>query len=373
MDYFSTGRVVAPKGAMLFSARKLDPKLPIRPSEALISGRLTLNIDSASFHQISDVCHGDPAMIGDHIAKISARKGKMHNPKTNSGGVVMGTITEMGKYFPVSKFGFGVGDRICTLVSLTVTPLQIDKIVDVRPETEQIDIDGHAILPASGLAAKMPSDFPEPLALAAFDIAGAPSYVEKYVKPGQRVFVIGGGGKSGAFTLCQARKNLGKTGSLIGLDISDQAVDRMKTLGFADYVVKGSALEPLATLETISSITGGKMADLVINVSSRPGTEMASILSVRDGGQIIFFGMATSFQGAALGAEGVGKYAELIMGTGYLPGHADLTLELMRHFPNMLDMLGNIFVERNPNYLPASSAQYVEAQGGPFSVWQKVL
>ncbi len=70
--------------------------------------------------------------------------------------------------------------------------------------------------------------------------------------------------------------------------------------------------------------------DLVVNCASVAGTEMASILAVKDGGTVIFFSMATSFTAAALGAEGVGKDATLLVGNGYVPGHAELTLDLLR-------------------------------------------
>lgn len=43
------------------------------------------------------------------------------------------------------------------------------------------------------------------------------------------------------------------------------------------------------------------------------------------------FSMATSsFTKAALGAEGVGKDINLIVGNGYAKGHADLTLSIIR-------------------------------------------
>jgi L-erythro-3,5-diaminohexanoate dehydrogenase len=62
---------------------------------------------------------------------------------------------------------------------------------------------------------------------------------------------------------------------------------------------------------------------------------MATVLSARDGGTAIFFSMATSFTAATLGAEGVGKDLTMIMGNGYVPGHADLTLELLRSEPKL--------------------------------------
>ena len=83
-------------------------------------------------------------------------------------------------------------------------------------------------------------------------------------------------------------------------------------------------------METVARLTDGKLADLVVNCASVPNTEMAAILSVRDGGTVIFFSMATSFTAAALGAEGVGKDVQMIVGNGYVPRHAELTLELLR-------------------------------------------
>jgi L-erythro-3,5-diaminohexanoate dehydrogenase len=82
----------------------------------------------------------------------------------------------------------------------------------------------------------------------------------------------------------------------------------------------------------------------VVNCASVPGTEPASILAVRDGGTVVFFSMATSFTAAALGAEGVGKDVTMIIGNGYVPGHADLTLDLLRHHPGLCSLFEQRFV-----------------------------
>src|SRR5712692_7925465 len=66
-----------------------------------------------------------------------------------------------------------------------------------------------------------------------------------------------------------------------------------------------------------------------------PSTEMATILSVRSGGRAIFFSMATSFTAAALGAEGLGKDVEMLIGNGFVPGHAELTIGLLRKDPGL--------------------------------------
>jgi L-erythro-3,5-diaminohexanoate dehydrogenase len=46
--------------------------------------------------------------------------------------------------------------------------------------------------------------------------------------------------------------------------------------------------------------------------------------------------MATSFSAAALTAEGLGKACELTIGNGFVPGHADLALDLVRSNPQLL-------------------------------------
>ena len=61
--------------------------------------------------------------------------------------------------------------------------------------------------------------------------------------------------------------------------------------------------------------------------------EMAAILSTRHRGIAYFFAMSTSFTKAALGAEGVGKDVDLVIGNGFAEGHAEHTLAMMREFP----------------------------------------
>ena len=56
-------------------------------------------------------------------------------------------------------------------------------------------------------------------------------------------------------------------------------------------------------------------------------------MSTKQGGTVIFFSMATSFAAAALGAEGLAADVTMLVGNGYVPGHADLALNLIRTTP----------------------------------------
>jgi L-erythro-3,5-diaminohexanoate dehydrogenase len=340
-DPYGLSRVVGEKGVLPQRARKLDPALPCREAELLIDVE-SLNIDAASFKQIKDDVGSEPARIAARIQEIVRERGKMQNPVTGSGGMLLGRVKEIGPKHP-ARAALKPGDRIATLVSLSLTPLVIEEIKAVHPEIDRVDIRGHAILFASGIYAKLPSDMPDTLALAALDVCGAPALVARYVKPGMTVAVLGAG-KSGALCLAQARRDLQGKGRVLALDISEKALAALSGIGLCDTALKVDATQAVDVMEAVSQATGGALCDLVVNCASVGNTEMASILSVKDGGTVIFFSMATSFTAAALGAEGVGKDVTMLVGNGYAPGHADLTLDLLRSEPALRKLFETRYV-----------------------------
>jgi L-erythro-3,5-diaminohexanoate dehydrogenase len=326
-DPFGLRRVVSPKGVLPQQAEVLDPSLPITHDEILIEVEC-LNIDSASFHQISKACGGELSKIESHILDLVKRRGKHHNPVTGSGGMLIGKVTQVGKNYPTLEKPVKVGDRIATLVSLSLTPLHIRKIKSIHPEIDRVDIEGHAILFTSGLFAVLPSDLPDLVSLAVLDVAGAPAQTRKLVKDGNTVVIIGGGGKSGILCAYEAKKKKGV--KVIAIDYSDSAIDRLKKLTFVDHVVQCDARNSIEVLEAVKKLTNGLLADVVINVANIPETEMSCILACKPKGIVYYFSMATKFTSAALGAEGVGADIDLRIGNGYTEGHADLSLNLIR-------------------------------------------
>jgi L-erythro-3,5-diaminohexanoate dehydrogenase len=338
LDPYGIGRVLAPAGVLPQQAQRLDPSLPMRDDELLIAIE-ALNVDAASFHQLRGAAGDDPQILARHIADIVRERGKLQNPVTGSGGMLLGTVREIGPAHPARDV-LRVGDRIATLVSLTLTPLQIDAVKGVDLPRDRVDVRGHAILFASAPFAKVPTDLPEPLVLAALDVCGAPALTARHVRPGQRVLLLGAG-KSGA--LCAAQAKRSGAAEVLACDISAAAAEELERRGYARALV-ADATRSLAVADAVRKATGGALCDLVINVASVPGTEMASLLCVRDGGTVIFFSMATSFTAAALGAEGIGKDATLIVGNGFVPGHAELTLALLRTEPELRSLLESRFL-----------------------------
>jgi len=324
---YGTHRVVEPRGVLPQAAKVVNNSLPIHPTEMLVAVEM-LNVDAASFAQMKQAAGNDPEGVAALIMKTVKERGKQHNPVTGSGGMLTGIVLEKGPDYdgPVDA---QVGDRIATLVSLTLTPLHLDKVKQVFMDRDKVEVEGYAILFSSGIAVKLPDDFSRDAALAALDVAGAPAQVQRLVKPGLDVGIIGTG-KSGLLCAAAAKKIMGSTGRVFAVARRQEPLKLVQSFGYVDCPILADANDPVAVLEAVSEATRGRLLDVVINTTNTKGTEMSTVLACKDGGIAYFFNMATSFTAAALGAEGVGKDVTLIMGNGYVPDHARITLDLIR-------------------------------------------
>ena len=338
---YGTHRVLEPVGALPQPAKKIDNTMELYDNEILIDVQ-TLNVDSASFTQIKQQAEGDPERIKEIMLGIVAERGKHQNPVTGSGGMLIGTVEKIGTALE-GKIDLKIGDKIATLVSLSLTPLRIDEILEIRKNIDQVDIKGKAILFESGIYAIIPKDIPENLALSALDVAGAPAQTAKLVRPGDTVLVIGGAGKSGILCCYEAKRRAGVTGKVICLSHSEKSLDKARRVHVADEYIVADATNSVEVMEKISALTHGQMADLTINNVNIPNTEMSSILATKKDGTIYFFSMATSFTKAALGAEGVGSDVTMIIGNGYTKGHAEITLQILRENEELRNLYEELY------------------------------
>ena len=318
------------------AAERLDNQLPLYSNEILISVE-RLNIDSASFVQMEGETGKSAQKVATILLENCRARGKQQNRVTGSGGMLLGTVRQVGSEYR-GKTKIKVGQKVASLVSLSLTPLRLDAVHRVNLTTHQVDVSGHAILFENTLAAEMPSDLPENVSLAVFDVAGAPALVNHYAKAGQTVVLIGAGGKAGLLSCFAARRRIGRTGRLLAVEPSNPAAEAVRDLRVADEVFEIDATDPMRVEASVAAATRGKMAHLVINVASVPGTELGSILAARSRGKVVFFSMATSFTRVALGAEGVVSDAELLFGNGYFPGHSDFAIRLIRKTRPLLEL-----------------------------------
>ena len=331
-------RVLDPAGAALpQAARRLDNRAELWPDEVRVRVE-TLNLDAASYRQLAEKhTGGDGVLDGEALRRevldIVAERGKMQNPVTGSGGMLIGTVDEVG---PESPLGLEPGDHIATLVSLSLTPLQItDGLARWDGRSERVPAEGHAILFGRSIAAVLPDDLSPELALMVMDVCGAPALVARVVEEyaaragqaeGPTVLVLGGAGKSGSLSLAAAGE--AGAGRRIAVVPAQGEAELLVGTGLADEVVIADARSPLGLSEAVAA--AGGPADITVVCVDVPGCEQPAILSTAQGGTIIFFSMATNFAAAALGAEGVAADVRMLVGNGYVPGHAAYALDLVR-------------------------------------------
>ena len=326
-------RVLEPAGVLPQAAWRLDPSPAIGPDEVRVRVQ-RLNLDAASFTQLRDKHAGDGDAVRAEVAEIVATRGKMHNPVTGSGGMLIGVVEEVG---PQSPLGLRVGDRVATLVSLTLTPLAIaDGLSGWDGRSEQVPCDGTAILFARSVVARLPDDLPGDLAMAVNDVCGAPALtarvVAEHVARGVAplVAVLGGAGKSGSLSLAAARVEGARR--TVGVVPTDAEAAVLTDSGLADAVTIADARDPLALAQAVAEALDGP-ADVTIVCVNVPGCEHGAVLATADRGTIVFFSMATSFSAAALGAEGMAADVTMLIGNGYVRGHADYAMDLVRRVP----------------------------------------
>lgn len=311
-------------------AWRLDNDAGVRFDTEIHVAVETLNIDAASFRQMESAAK-DERGVADQVLDTVAQRGKQHNPVTGSGGMLLGRVTWVGA--AAAARGFAVGDHVATLASLSLTPLALEAVWNVRPESCQLDVTGTAIVFFSAPLGRVPADFAERVALALFDVAGAAPQVARHAKPGARVVVLGAGGKSGILCCAEARRNVGDGGSVVGVEHDPRLADELETLGICSAVVRADATHPLAARDAVLAVSGGAYADLVVSCVNVGGVEPAAVLLARPRGSVYFFAMSTSFTAAALGAEGMSRDIDMYIGNGYAEGHAEHTFELVRSQP----------------------------------------
>ncbi len=340
-DIFGSHRVLEPKGVLPQAATRIDPDPTIFSNEILIDVT-ALQPTSTAFDRIRQACGGDINNIKHALLDIVEKQGKFQDPVTKSGGILIGYVKKIGEDLR-EQSDLKPGDKIATLVSLSLTPLKLDEINEIDLSTDQIRVKGTAILFASGVYAKLPEDIPETLAMAVFDVAGAPIQVRLNAKPGDTVLVLGAG-KAGLLCMQEAMNRVYPSGKVVCVEFAESQCKVVEDLRIAHKVIRADAQRPLETFNTYRRILGEELADLTINCVNVSDTEVTSVLLTKNTGLIYFFSMSTNFAKASLGAEGIKKQTRMLIGNGYYPGHSEIALQLIREHPNLRNYFESKYV-----------------------------
>lgn len=326
-------RVLEPRGALPQPAARLDPGPPVRPHELELAVE-RLWLDSTSHRALREETGGDVDAMARRIAGIVAKRGKMHNPATDSGGILAGTVTAVGERFSEPP---AVGDAVVTLSSLTLTPLRLDEVRGVELDSPRVDVSGTAYVFERAAWAPVPDDLPLELAVEIFDVCAAASLVRE-LAPGAATVCVLGAGHAGKLAMAAVR-DAAPAATIVAADVDAAAVDCVAAAGLCDTAVVADLRDPIATLEAAGA-AGAAPADLTVVVVNATGCEPAALLLTAEGGTVLFFSMATSFAAAALAGDGIGTDARLVIGSGLSPDRGAYALDLVRGSRPLREALG---------------------------------
>ena len=186
-----------------------------------------------------DQAHGgDGDAIRAEVLAIIRERGKMHNPVTGSGGMLIGVVDAVG---PRSPLGL-VARRPRGDARLAHPDAAGGGRRPGRAGTaaaSRCRAAGHAILFGRSIAARLPADLPPGLALAVLDVCGAPALTRRVVGRAAAdlgrppvVAVIGGAGKSGSLALAAARDaGAGRTIGVVPVAAEEAGADGVRPRG----------------------------------------------------------------------------------------------------------------------------------------------
>lgn len=330
-DQFGLNRVLEPKHVLSTSAWKVDNNRGIYPNEIRISLR-KLHIENTSFKQICIEADNHPQKIKDMIMDIVIRRGKLHNPVTDTGGVVYGVVEEIGNEY-VNKKGLKVGDEVICNASAAAIPLYISRISKIDMAFSQVDAEGYAILFNDFPVVKPPEGIPVNLLLYAYDESGTLYAVSKEARGKNRFLIVGNKLLTNLIFGSAVRKATGPDAQIICL--LDKKSDIMFKGKSADDLLNSIFTEIhyvniLRPMECLKRLNAEGLYDMSINCADIPGAETVNILATRYGGTVFFANLINNYNIAVYITESISRQLNLRCAEGYLEAYDEFDINLIR-------------------------------------------
>jgi len=328
---FGLNRVLEPKHVLSTSAWKVDNNREVHPNELRVSLK-KLHIENTSFKQICIEADNNPQKIKDRIMDIVIRRGKMHNPVTDTGGVVYGVVEEIGSEY-VNKKGLQVGDEVICNASAAAIPLYISRITKIDMAYSQVDAEGYAILFNEFPVVKPPEGVPVNLLLYAYDESGTLYAVNQEAKGKTHFLVVGNNLLSNLLFGIAVRKATGPDAQIICL--FDKKSDIMFKGKQIDELVNSTFTEIhyvniLKPMECLQRLNAEGLYDMSINCANIPGAETVNILATRYGGTVFFANLINNYNIAVYITESISRQLNIRCAEGYLETYDEFDIGIVK-------------------------------------------
>ena len=328
---YGTNRVIEPQHVLSTSAWKVDNNREINSNEIRVS-IIKLHIESTSFKQICIESNNNINKIQDRITDIVIKRGKLHNPVTDTGGLLYGKVEKIGSEYN-NKKGLKVGDEVICNASLAAIPLYISRISQIDMAYNQVDAEGYAILFNEFPIVKMPEGVPVNLLLFAFNESGTLFTASSYAKGKNNFLVVGNNLLTNMLFGYAVRMVAGAEARIVCLFdkssdimVKGKAIDALLAEIFSEihYV---NILKPMECLERLNV---DSLFDLSINCADIPGAETINILATKSGGTVCFANLINNYNIALYLTESISRQLDIRCADGYLEEYDEFDIELVK-------------------------------------------
>ena len=326
---YGTVRVQEPKFVVPTSAWRLDNSRNIRTDEMRVSVE-RIHLEGTSFSQICSEASNNPDKIRQNIIDIVIRRGKLHNPVTDTGGVLYGRVEAMGDEY-VNSAGLKIGDRVICNASITSFPMHIENIGEIDWAYNQIEVKGYAILHSDIPMIKVDDSVPVKQMLFALDESGTLYKLSTILEGKTRFLIVGNNLLSNIIYGYVIRRALGSECEITcvldkrtGLGVRGDGVDRLVKRVF-DQVHMLDILRPVECIRQL----GESVYDLSVNCAEIPGAETVNIMATKDHGTVLFANLINNLNIALYITESISKSLDILGAEGYTEGYDKFDLKLI--------------------------------------------
>ncbi len=338
LEEYGINRVMEPKAVLPPSAWRLDNRRDIEPGEIRISVR-RIHLEATSFKQISLECSNDEEKMRRKILDITLQRGKLHNPVTNTGGMLYGVVEEIGSEYPNEK-NLKVGDEILCNASLSGIPLSLAAVGEIYRAYTQVEAEGYAIAFGKIPLIRRPAGLPVDLLLFALNESGTLYRVGREAVGKKNILVVGNNMMMNLLFGYAARKMAGGEAEIhclldskTDIAIRGRSFEALMKEVF-DQIHHVDILKPVDCIRQLNAEGG---FDLSVNCADIPGAETVNVLATRSGGTVIFANFINNYNIALYITESTSRQLNIICAEGYTEAYDEFDIQMVRELAPHLE------------------------------------
>ena len=363
---YGIDRVLEPQHVLPTSAWKLDNSRKLNEGEMRISVK-RIHLEGTSFKQICLEANNDDQKIKQKIFDIVIRRGKLHNPVTDTGGLFYGVVSEIDDAYN-NKKGFKEGDEVICTASLASIPIYIEKIITIDRAFGQIDVEGYAIVYDAISVVRKPENLPTNLLLFAFNESGTLFRVSNAAVGKKRFLIVGNNLLSNLLFGYAVRKVAREDAEVICLldkkadkVLKGNSIDELVKIVFTDL----HYVDILKPIECMDGLAPCGPFDLSVNCADIPGAETINILATKSGGTVVFANLINNYNISLYITESISKQLDIRCAEGYMEAYDQFDIEIVKDLVPYIEKAEetNLVIEDDPSYPINRQTRLMEVSG----------